>query len=339
MKLLIAGSDFIWSLENHYAKHLAAAGASVGIMPVQSIFYKYYNKGIAHKIFYKLGLSGIEGLIDKLLRKAIAEQRPDVLWVFKGMEIRPSLLQWAREGGVRLVNYNPDNPFLFSGSGSGNRNIGRSIGLYDLHFTYDRDIRARIESEYGIPCRILPFGFEDNKTLFETCREQEEALKVCFLGNPDAERSRFIGQLADELPIDVYGYGWDKFLSHPNVKRFPAVYGDDFWKTLYRYRVQLNLMRPHNPDSHNMRSFEIPGVGGIGLFPRTPDHRHYFTEQAEVFLFDDPDECKKQASRLLHMSKAEAEKIRLAARAKSLDAGYTYHDRARQALLEMETLA
>ena len=54
------------------------------------------------------------------------------------------------------------------------------------------------------------------------------------------------------------------------------VESSDFWKVLRKYRVQLNLMRPHNLDSHNMRSIEVPAVGGIGLFPDTPDHERFF---------------------------------------------------------------
>lgn len=338
MKLFIAGSEEVWSLENHYSKHLAEAGVEVRVIPVQSVFYKYYNKSIAHKILCRAGLSGIGRAIENLVKTAIAEGQPDILWVFKGMEMAPALLRWVKERGVRLVNYNPDNPFIFSGKGSGNRNIARSIGLYDLHFTYDRSIRSRIEREYKIPCSILPFGFEVSEALYTECLAQEEVVKICFLGNPDTHRAAFIRQLAEEFPIDVYGHGWEKFSAPGNIRCYPPVYGDEFWKVLSRYRVQLNLMRPHNPDSHNMRSFEIPGIGGIGLFPRTPDHCSFFEEKAEIYMYGELAECKKWAGVLLQMSREEAGRLRVTAREKSLVAGYTYRDRARQALSEMEKL-
>jgi hypothetical protein len=114
---------------------------------------------------------------------------------------------------------------------------------------------------------LLPFGFELSDKLFKECSEQDEVMKLCFLGNPDKERVQFIEQLANSLPIGVYGNDWNKHTIHSNITCFGPVYRDGFWKTLYRYRVQLNLMRPHNPASHNMRSFEIPAVGGIGLYP------------------------------------------------------------------------
>lgn len=338
MKLLIAGSDEVWSLEKFYIRHLQNEGVEVEICQVQSMFYKYYQKSIINKLLFKAGLSNIYREIGNKVRNKIEEFQPDVLWVFKGMELTPDLLKWVKEKNIRLVNYNPDNPFLFSGTGSGNSNVTESIGLYDLHLTYDRNIQEQIIREYKTPCSILPFGFEISNELYAECVKQEEILKVCFLGNPDVQRGNFINQLAEKIPVDVYGHNWDKLVSHKNVQVHGPVYGKDFWKTLYKYRIQLNLMRPHNPQSHNMRSFEVPGVGGIGLFPYTPDHDQYFVNGKEIFLYKDIDECAERSKELLGLSTADAKKIRIAARSKSISSGYSYRDRASQALTEISTL-
>jgi len=52
-----------------------------------------------------------------------------------------------------------------------------------------------------------------------------------------------------------------------------------------------------------MRSFDIPGVGGIMLAPRTADHQLYFEDGKEVFLFKDIGECVKSIQELLSMHK------------------------------------
>jgi len=338
MKLLIAGSDEVWSLEKYFIKHLTNAGVQVQICPVQSIFLSYYNKSILTKILHKAGWSAIYKQIEEKVKQTINDWQPDVLWVFKGMELSPELLRWIRGKGVKLANFNPDNPFIFSGSGSGNKNVTDSIGLYDLHFTYDTDIQKRIVSEYKVPCIILPFGFEISDSLYEECTKQEETVKVCFLGNPDEQRAGFIQQLAQKIPVDVYGHNWSRYITHKNVSVLQPVYTDDFWKTLYRYRVQLNLMRPHNPNSHNMRTFEVPGVGGIGLFPHTPDHATYFEEGKELFLYNTINDCITNSETLLSMTTSEAAAIRKAARLKSVQAGYSYRDRALQAFREIKQL-
>jgi spore maturation protein CgeB len=338
MKLLLVGSNEVWSLERHYFKYISEEGHDVKICPVQSFFLKYYQKNLINKVIYKAGLSTIEKKIESHLKDMISEWMPDVIWVFKGMEVTPGLLKWAKEKGIKLVNYNPDNPFLFSGSGSGNKNVKDSVPLYDLHFSYDRGISKRIEQEHGVPCKILPFGFELSDKLYYECCKEKEILKLCFLGNPDKARAAFILELADAVAIDVYGNDWGKFVQHNNISVFPPVYDSDFWKTLRKYRAQLNLMRPHNPDSHNMRSFEVPGVGAIGLFPRTPDHEQYFNEGQEIFLYRDVMECKKLANDILKMSETATLTLREKARSRSLDSGYSYHDRALQSLSEIKKL-
>jgi len=338
MKLLIVGSNEVWSLERFYVKHLESAGVEVNICPVQSLFYAYYNKGLINKVLFKAGLSGIYRKIGDALKEKVEDWRPDVLWVFKGMELSPALLSWIKSKNIRIVNYNPDNPFLFSGSGSGNKNITDSIGLYDHHFTYDQSIRQRIIQDFNVPTSILPFGFEIPDGIYEECVKQQEVKKLSFLGNPDSARAAFIQQLANHFPIDVYGNDWGKFVSHKNISICSPVYKEGFWKALYRYRIQLNLMRPHNPNSHNMRSFEVPGIGGIGLFPYTDDHATYFEEGKEIFLYRNMEECIKWCNVLLNMSDKEAENIRKAARLKSEQAGYSYQGRTLQALTEINKL-
>jgi len=332
MKLLLAGSDEPWSIERHFVKYLRIEGIPVETVPLQSHFYRYYNRSVVNKLLYRSGLSGIQARLDKEFRSAVEQLNPDVIWVFKGMEITPESLKWAAARGIRLVNYNPDNPFIFTGKGSGNKNVRTSIGLYDLHFTYDRDIQEKIKTEYGIRCLLLPFGFELSEEHYLAAAGEKEVVRACFLGNPDQQRVIALSEIADAVPIDVYGEGWNKFLNHNNIIIHPPVYGEEFWKVLRKYRAQLNLMRIHNPLSHNMRSFEIPGVGGIGVFPRTRDHSQYFNDGSEVFLYEGVRECREVLSEVLNMTEEEAGRIRVSARKKSLDAGYSYHGRTIQVI-------
>jgi spore maturation protein CgeB len=255
------------------------------------------------------------------------------------MEISPASLKHVKQSGVKLVGYNPDNPFVFTGKGSGNSNVTDSISLYDMHFTYNRSIQKKLQSDYGAQTFFLPFGFQLDDTVYEECVTQPETLKMCFLGNHDTDRVEFLNRLAEAgISIDVYGNDWNKVVSHPNISVFPPVYGKGFWMTLRRYRVQLNLMRVHNPDSHNMRTFEVPGVGGIMLAPNTQEHRTFFDDGKEAFLFNDVNHCILQAKHLLSLSETEAGAIRDHARTRSLTSGYTYKDRAKQALAAIEAM-
>jgi spore maturation protein CgeB len=339
MKILMVGSDQVWSIERIYYKWLVDCKQEVELFAAQNDFYAYYQRSLLNKLIYRAGLSGIIPRINDRLREAVTRFRPDVVFVFKGMEVQPATLKWVKQQGIFLVNFNPDNPFVFSGAGSGNSRVTAGIPLYDLHFTYNLEIKARLEREYRTATAWLPFGFEVSDELYERCLLQPEVLRVCFLGNPDDGRVGLIRELLDRgIGIDVYGHHWDKFIHHDNLRIHGAVYGDDFWLTLHRYRVQLNLMRPHNPRSHNMRTFEIPGIGGIQLAPDNAEHRIFFEDGREAFLYGDVAGCAALAQKIIDFPSAEAAAIRRRARQRSLDSGYSYKDRTLQALDKIATL-
>ena len=175
---------------------------------------------------------------------------------------------------------------------------------------------------------MIYFGYDISDELYEISARQPEVIRACFLGNPDKLRAAFLQKLAQAgIKIDVYGNDWKKFIRHPNFGIFPPVYEDDLGLVLRRYRVQINMMRPHNPQSHNMRTFEGPGVGGILLGPDNPDHRSFFEANKEIFLYKDIDDCIVQIKKILALPVEEANKIRQAARKRSIESGYTYKER------------
>lgn len=337
----MVGANSNYAIERPYVKYLRQQEGiqSLEFFKAQDIFLNYYKRGLVQKLLFRFGLSAIYRQINEQFCQLIETFRPDVVLVFKGMEIFPETLLKAKGKGIKLANYNPDNPFLFSGRGSGNKNVTDSIGIYDLHFSYDRLVKEKIEETYRIPCHLLPFGFELDDRLFELCQQVAEINKMCFLGNPDKQRALFLTNLADlNIPIDVYGHGWASWISHNNVSIFGAVFGDLFWVTLRKYRVQLNLMRVHNLQSHNMRTFEIPAVGGIELAPNTLDHRSFFNNGTEIFLFDRETDCAAKARQLLALSKEASEQLRIRARSRSIDAGYSYSHRAYQVFQSLRML-
>lgn len=329
-KILIVGSDQVWSIEKVYLKYLSELGIETELFAAQNYFFKYHKKNLINKIFFRLGISSIYKKINALLLEKAKQYKPRVIWVFKGMEIFPRTIDQLKLSGFKVANYNPDNPFIFSGRGSGNENVKNSISKYDLHFAYDKTVQKKIEDEYSIKTAYLPFGFELTESLYEDCVAQKEIIRVCFLGNPDNERAAFLKSLLDDgIEMDLYGNDWNKFINHPNASLFPPVYGDEFWKTLRRYRVQLNLMRLHNLNSHNMRSFEIPAIGGIMIAPDTPEQRMFFENEKEIFLFKNLSQCKERINHVLNLSADDANKIRNNARHRSTSSGYSYKDRAK----------
>lgn len=324
--ILILGSDHPAALELIYSSELTKLGIRNKILGIQNIFLAHYNRSFFNKITYRLGISQIESKIQNIIKSNVSEVNPKTVLVFKGMEIKPVTLQWIKSKGIQLVNYNPDSPFIFSGRGSGNKNVTNSIALFDCYITYDKTINEELENR-AINSAMIPFGFDSSGFNYKDLEEKDEILKLCFLGNADKFRIDFLEQLAQKgVKIDVYGENWKSHKLHVNISTFGPKYGPEFWSTLQKYAIQLNLLRPHNIDSHNMRSFDVPGAGGIMLAPRTPDHQTYFSESSEVFLFSDVNEAFQICEYVLNLTYEERQKVRRAARAKAI-AEHTYTHR------------
>jgi spore maturation protein CgeB len=331
MKLLVVGADSTYAIERFYLKYWREYGSDfqIDFFAAQNIFYDYYNKNILNKIFYKLRFSKIYKRINQLLIERIDFFQPEMIFIFKGMEISPTTLEYAKKRGIKLVNYNPDNPFIFSGSGSGNSNITNSIELYDLHFTYSEEIKEQLIEKCNVPTYILPFGYDIEETVYSSSLAIHEINKVCFIGNPDKFRASLITDLAKRgFSIDVYGHNWHYFVNNKNIQCFNTVSNNELWNTLHKYRVQLNIMRPHNLNSHNMRTFEIPGIGGIQLAPYTKDHQSFFEDNKEIFLYKNLDDCCIKIEYLLLLSTSQTNELRCFARNASIGGKYSYKNRA-----------
>ncbi len=324
MKILIIGSDYNWSIEHIYKKELHKLGHDVTHVPVQNWYYDFYYNSIIHKALVRLGLTRLQTKIQKRLLAELNGQFFDLIWVFKGMELTAQTLQTIKKQTTRLINFNPDNPFIFTGKGSGNKNITQSIHLYDEHFTYDHEVKSRIESQFGMKCTLVPFGFDNEVISTEELNEVEEIKAVCFVGNPDAYRSKILQEILNHgLPLHVYGHDWHKHLKHPNLTIHGPVYGMEYYKTLRKYRVQLNIMRVHNLDSHNMRSIEVPGCGGIMLAPRTKDHEAFFEEGKEAYYYNDVKELVEQAAMILGLGDIDAATLRMKASSR-VESNFSY---------------
>lgn len=328
MKILIVGSTKVWAIENIYKKELEKK-ASVELFNAHGTFHDYYHASSFHKLKHRLGLSSIFKKLNHNLLQKVQDFQPDVVWVFKGMEVFPKTLMQLKKKGIVLVNYNPDHPFRFTSRGSGNKNVSNSIQLYDHHFSYSIQIQKELEEQFGVSTSWLPFGY-----LKAQKNKSEKLIKrICFIGNPDAERARVIKLLVDkEVPLAIYGNHWEHFIDSSSqiVEINQAIFEDEFAQKAQHYAVHLNLLRKQNEGSHNMRTFEMPALGCLMLAPRSEEHLTLFKEGVEAEFFESDKELLEQAKSLLKMDDREIKNYQQMAYQRSVESDYSYSDRARE---------
>ena len=331
MKILLVGSNFGYAIERYYVRYLKQLGAEINHFEAPDIVFNYHSRNIFNKILFKTKINtGYKPVNQKLIDIAY-QYKPDVIWIFKGMEIYPETLMRLRTD-FKLANYNPDHPFVITSSGSGNNNVTNSVGLYHLHFCYHTGLQAQIEKKFGLPTVFLPFAYDTSDMVYTDQNNITEIPRICFQGNPDKYRANKINMLTDAgMEVDAYGIGWGRtqLINNPRVRLFDIVPRPQFWKLNQEYRVQLNLFREYNNGSHNMRTFEIPAVGGIQLSPYSDEQTLFFDDNKEIFFFRNDSEMVAQAKKLLDMKTGEANHVRGAARKRSIESPYTFEDRAR----------
>ena len=340
MKILIVGSYSHWNaLEKHYVKYLSNY-YTMDLYPFPDHIDSFRKKNIFNRIRYRFKLAIKKFLHNENLNlyNYIKNEKIDLVWIFKGLDIYPETLSKISKLGIKIINFNPDHPFIRTFKSGGGKEIEQCLPLYDLYLCYSNDLIKEIENRYSgrVKTAFLPFGFELSDALYDNIESdsilKEEKLKVCFIGNPDNElRRKTLNHIIEnKIKLDIYGTNWDKFIKDSEyVRIFPGVYGDDYWRTLRDYRVQLNIFRPHNFNSHNMRTFEIPAVGGIQLAPWSDEHNMFFQNDDDIFLYKSDDDMIAKIKLLLELDKSKSDHIRIKARDKCLKAGYSYSDIAK----------
>lgn len=337
MKILMVGSNKVWAIENIYQEELKQM-ANVQLFNAHGVFHDYYYTSLFNKVSFRLGNRSILKIINEELLIVVNRFRPDVLWIFKGMEIFPEILMTIKEKGILLVNYNPDHPFRFASRGSGNSNVLKSIQLYDHHFCYSIQIQKELESRFGVSASWLPFGY------LKAQKNDSENLirKVCFIGNPDNERARIINLLIEnQLPVVLFGTNWDRYITNSDnhlVETYPPIFKEEFTNVAQQYVVQLNLFRKQNEGSHNMRTFEMPALGCLMLAPRSEEHLCLFQEGKEAEFYSNDEELIEKVTHLLNVEEHTIKAYRRFSYERSIASDYSYFNRSKEVFKLLENL-
>ena len=335
--VLILGSSAPGALENFYTRGFEKCGIAVETYSTTDQYYALLNKGISNRILNKVSPDSLYRPINDGLIRYIANKQFDVILVFKGMELFPETIVQLKQHAVLTANYNPDHPFTFYAPGSGNRHIVNSITHYDVHFSYARKITEQLQKNYHKPAYCIPFGYNGNLPVPAQNDNSRYSDRVLFIGAFDRERARYLNELQSGQ-VDIYGESkWrSRNLFRPYLRkayRNQALYGNNYAEAITSSLGILNLLRMQNrlEDSHNMRSFEVPGYRGLLVTQRTTEQCEYFEENKEAVFFDSVGELKEKLAYLAaHPSQVRS--MKQAAYNRSVSGHYSYDHRSKQLL-------
>jgi spore maturation protein CgeB len=324
----------VGALEHQFVRGLGAAGCRVTGFDIQTPVRSAKNKNTLSKVLYRLHPQLFYRQVQQQLLRFAEEKAPDVILVFKGLELDADTTASLKVATRLLVNYNPDHPLGLFSHGITNRNMVDSLPLYDLHFTYSANIARRLEQERGLKSAVIPFGYD------ETIRPRAGSASFCagnvvFLGSWDQERADKLNRL-ESSPLLIFGNkAWkNRSGKLPNVKKAyqdRELYNEEYAGAIQDALGVINLLRPYNiqEDSHNMRTFEVPGYGGLLLSERTAEQQSFFEEDKEAIYFGSPEELIDKV-KFLSTHPGVVQKIKTNSFQRAVRSRYSYQDRARE---------
>lgn len=210
----------------------------------------------------------------------------DLTLVVKGPLLDRSSVDYLRiRLGSPVACWNPDSPFdgALSNSGAG---IPQTISAYDYYITWAQDVADQL----GAVARrviVIPFAW-DPFVMPPSPGRGVAADRIVFIGTATRDRVSCLRTLAWMRPM-VFGTGWPQL---EGVDIRPPVRGIAFSQIAGEARWNLNLLRPQNACSHNMRTFELVGAGGTQVAPLTDDHRRFLGADGQTVLFSSTQELE-----------------------------------------------
>ncbi len=282
MKVLISGAFWHGSLEESYARAFESVGWSVVRFDWEQIARAHPLASVA--FIDKLLRSKIADRVGKWLVNAVEESRPDFVFVVKGRTINPEdLLQIHKLlSGRPLINLNPDSPWEKQNSSI---RLKQSIPEYDVHFTWNSHLVDQFRSAGAKAVHFLPFAHDPSLHFPVEGIATESQFDAVFVGTYSPERDKLLASLRG-CTIGIWGNGWTRSSRVPREWiQSKAIYGDQATRVLGLAPCALNILRPQNEGSHNMRTFEIPATRTAMLTTRSKEQCQMLAEGSEIECF------------------------------------------------------
>jgi spore maturation protein CgeB len=323
------------AMEHRYLEGLSQQAWDVHSLEIVSPVAQKIQQSLFSKGLNRIIPSYFLKTINQELLKKVKSLNPTVIMVFKGMTLFPETIEELKKHTKIICNYNPDHPLKIYSRGASNQYIINSVPLYDIFFTYATRIEKKLKEQH-INAYTIPFAYDSSLVnKFSPLYDQSELPTFLFVGAWDREREKILEDLGRE---DVDIYGDEEWATRTNKKqqvhaayRGKKLYEADLYNKIRSVAGVINILREQNiaEESHNMRTFEVPGYGGLLLSQFTEEQAAFFEPEKEAVYFHTIDELNEKMQHLKNNPRL-IKNIKAQALHRSISSGYSYIDRAAQ---------
>ena len=323
MKILYIGDAFEHSTSTHRANALRRLGHEIThINPRATLPHWRIVGGLS----VRLGYGIFAPLINQVVKKALTRQTFDLAWIDAGSELGPAVYHLLRRSGLRIINYNVDDPFS-SRDGRKWNLYRKSVSLQDLTVVVREENVAEAKAAGARRVMRVYRSYDPvahNPVVLTNAEKERWASEVSFIGTWMPERGPFLVRLLElGVPLTIRGDWWQKAPEWGKLKsawKGPGIYGRDFVAATQVSRVALGLLSKGNRDRHTTRTAEVPFIGGaVFCAERTDEHERLFIHGKDAWLWRDAAECSAFCKKALI---DEAARLRMAENARACIHGH-----------------
>lgn len=166
----------------------------------------------------------------------------------------------------------------------------RLEACFDRVYYFDSGCVPALEAFYGkgggVEFDYLALAVAPERYPLASCGPRKQS--IVFAGKCSPHRRAFFDQIRKKgLPLEVYGPGCGDWLRPWRGRRISS---PSLAKLYAGHAACLNLLQPGNTDrGMNLRAFEAPCCGGLGLYPPVEDLPRCFEAGKEILVYEDVD--------------------------------------------------
>jgi hypothetical protein len=244
--------------------------------------------------------------------------------------------------GVPFVNYYPDHPYIGvrwdpREPSTLRRDLIEVLRQYSIVWMWERSLVERLQRD-GVDAKYLPFAVDPEVSWSKSVAEGLHC-DICNLNHDVAFVATYTRFRCAEVAairkhtIAIWGDNWPQKWKTPSGQHraHPPIWGSAVGDIYAKAVVSLNVLNAENLGGPNMRTFEVPGSGGVMLARYSSEQHEFFPENEAAVYYRTAAEIDDKIDWVLCDPELRARIRRNAAR---LAAEHTYDVRAAHVLRE-----
>jgi hypothetical protein len=223
--------------------------------------------------------------INSLIESEIPKYPLDLVWIEKGVFIKPRTILLLRSTTNTLLHYTPDPAFLYHKS----RFFEKSIIHFD-HCVTTKSFELELYKKRGAKNIIFCTQGYDSSVHRPQHTIDEKIYDVCFIGHYEKEREVILQEIVDSgLILALAGIKWNKFVKRNQSKNNLCYFGNhlagmEYSNVISKSKIGLGLLSQWIPEKHTTRTFEIPACGTTLITEFNSETSVFFNSESVLFF-------------------------------------------------------